>query len=121
VSQDEEGGFAFLPALVDVRAARFLAHGVEVLGPHDVLELGVVRPGPSLDAKPLGTPAGRAGSLRAPDGMGDVGVLKRSGFASREDRQIQAAVVWIVMAAGHRTSLAFDGGYLPGRGLSSRP
>ena len=51
---DEEGRLAVLPALVDVRAAGLLAHGVQLLALHEALQLPVLgahlRPG--LD--PLG-------------------------------------------------------------------
>src|SRR5699024_9349178 len=42
VTADEEGGLAVLPALEDVRAARFLADGVEALAVHALLHRGVL-------------------------------------------------------------------------------
>ena len=56
VAEDHEGGGAVPPALGDVRAARLLAHGVEVLPAHDPLDLRVPVAGRKLDGEPLGTP-----------------------------------------------------------------
>jgi len=55
VTQDHEGGGAGLPAFADVRAARLLAHGVQVEPAHDALQLGVVRPTRQADPQPVGT------------------------------------------------------------------
>ena len=51
VATDEEGGFAVFPALEDVGAAGLLAHGVQPLVLHELLDLLVLRPGaePGLD------------------------------------------------------------------------
>jgi hypothetical protein len=41
-----------LPALADVRAMRFLAHGVEVQLAHQMLQSGIVRTARSLHLEP---------------------------------------------------------------------
>ena len=53
VSANEEGGFAILPALVDVGAPRFLAHRVESLVGHELAYLAVLGAGaqPCLDPR----------------------------------------------------------------------
>src|SRR5690606_26477834 len=55
VATDEEGGLAVLPALVDVRAARFFADGVQTLPFHQALQLGELRAHlrPGLDPRRL--------------------------------------------------------------------
>src|SRR5204863_2399232 len=55
VAADQERRLAVLPAFEDVGAARFLAHGVQALAPHQVLQLGVFRAGPhpGLDPRRL--------------------------------------------------------------------
>src|ERR1035441_10547509 len=55
VAADEEGRLAVLPALEDVRAAGLLADRVQAFAPHQLLQLGVLRPGaqPGLDPRGL--------------------------------------------------------------------
>src|SRR6185503_12478310 len=56
VTQDHERGSAVLPALADVGAAGFLAHGVEVELAHQVLQPEVVRAPGRLHLEPAGFP-----------------------------------------------------------------
>src|SRR4029077_11085320 len=55
VAADQEGCFAVLPALEDVRAAGFLADRVQSFAPDERLQLGVGWPGaqPGLDPRRL--------------------------------------------------------------------
>src|SRR5690606_10953194 len=54
LAADQERGLAHLPALVDVRAAGLLAHGVELQAAHELLEVAEVVPERRLDLQPLG-------------------------------------------------------------------
>ena len=53
IPQGQEGGRAPAPALPQIRAARFLTHGVQTLCAHDLHEVGVVRSGRQLRFQPL--------------------------------------------------------------------
>src|SRR5580693_8008017 len=55
VAADQERRLAVFPALEDVGAARFLAHGVQAIAPDQLLERGVLGPGaqPGLDPRRL--------------------------------------------------------------------
>ena len=54
VAHDHEGGVLLLPALADIRAAGLLAHGVQAVGAHDRVRVGVARRHRRLDADPVG-------------------------------------------------------------------
>ena len=54
VAQDHEGRGPVIPALADVRASRFLAHGVQVEVAHDRLESQVARRPGRPDFQPVG-------------------------------------------------------------------
>src|SRR3981081_4292242 len=55
IAADQERRLAVFPALEDVRAAGFLADGVQALAPHELLHRGVLGPGahPGLDPRGL--------------------------------------------------------------------
>src|ERR1700691_796869 len=71
VAQDHEGGGAVPPALGDIRAPGFLAHGVEVLTTHDPLDLRVPVARRELDREPLGAPI---------DPLGEEPLMQRPGI-----------------------------------------
>ena len=53
VTQDHEGSGAVFPAFAHVRAARRFAHGVQVEGAHDALEILVAVAAEEFDAQPV--------------------------------------------------------------------
>src|SRR5438270_8417335 len=54
VAHDHERRVLLLPALADIRAARFLAHRDELVLAHDAVRLGPLRRTRRLDANPCG-------------------------------------------------------------------
>src|SRR5205085_8069382 len=114
VAEDQERRLALLPALVDVRAARLLADGVEVEAAHDALEVAVVRARLGLHLQPGRLALDGTRGLRATDRVRDVRVgdrrrrVSRGGRVSRrdcrarrDDRQVETPVPWVVIRAGH--------------------
>jgi hypothetical protein len=86
VPEDQERRLPLLPALGDVRAHRFLAHGVERARAHDGFELSVVRPAlqPNLEPRRLAL-GGGGRSVR------------------RDDRQVEASLERVVFPNRHRS------------------
>ena len=65
IAHDHEGGVLLLPALADIRTARFLANRVQAALAHDPARLGIAGRGRRLDANPVGLalrPANPAGA-----------------------------------------------------------
>ena len=93
-AQDQERGLPVFPALVDVGAHRFFAHGVELAPAHDVSELPVVGPGLEPDLQPRRlpfTPGVHAGLLGV-----DAGAVRDA-----DDRQMEPPAGGVVVALGH--------------------
>src|SRR6266571_3756489 len=59
LAADQERRLAVLPALEDVRAARLLADRVQAVAAHQLLQLGVLRPGAQPGLDPRGLPLDR--------------------------------------------------------------
>ena len=59
VAHDHEGGVLLLPALADIRAASFLANGMQAIRAHDTLCVQVARRDRCLDSNPLRFAQGR--------------------------------------------------------------
>ena len=71
VAHDHEGGVLLLPALADVRAAGLLADGVQAVGAHDSVGVGVTLRHRRLDADPVGLcGGGNPAGAPFPDGAG---------------------------------------------------
>ena len=93
-AQDQERGLPVFPALVDVGAHRFFAHGVELAPAHDVSELAVVGPGLEPDLQPRRlplTPGVHADRLGV-----DAGAVRDA-----HDRQMEPPAGGVVVALRH--------------------
>jgi hypothetical protein len=90
VAHDHERCVLFFPALADIGTTRFLAHGVQAVGAHDLARLGVARRDRRLDPDPVRL--GQAGLVRPmrlfrmarPAGIGQNGIDDNGHGRSRE-------------------------------------
>ena len=91
VAHDHEGGGAVAEALADVRAGRFLAHGVQLLLAQDLLDLGEALAAAGAHADPLGL-AQRLALGTILIGMRAVFRLRASAGASGRQSRDQGAL-----------------------------